>query len=213
MSKRASPQTIAQKQFAAKKGKLAELQKAANQAALQAAKEWLAKNPDSADLKIRPMNVAYIQRKGNTAKAITELAIRMMYPSNQDRTQKQILEDIKPMFADLELYSSIWQKKLSTGLLKQVVAKVNGNLPQKDSFTGCTTLSQIRKRVKTKLQVAKGKRGFKAEITFTNESVIIGKRSYPLELRGPHYCIRVTTKSGKRCWVRMDGLAAALMNS
>lgn len=213
MAKKIGLKTPAQKKYASKKEKVAELRKVANQAALKAAKEWVTKNPDYADLKIKPANIAYIQRKGETTKALIELAQRMTYPSNRDKTQANILQDVQSMFPGTQLYNSLWQKPLPPSLLRKILPKVNNNLPKPINLQGCKTLSQIRKKVQASQQIATGKRSFKVQITFTNESVIIGKESYPLEMRSSNYCIRITLKNGKRCWVRVDGLAAVLMKA
>ena len=212
MAKKVGLKTPAQEKFAQKKDKIAELRKVANQASLKAAKEWLAKNPVYADLRIKPANIAYVQRKGETTKVIFELAQRMTCPSNRDKTQAKILQDVQSMFPGTQLHNSLWQKQLPPSLLRKIIPKVNNNLQKPVNLQSCKTLSQIRNKVKASQQIATGKRSFKVEITFTNQSVIIGKESYPLEMRSSNYCIRVTAKNGKRCWVRVDGLAAALLN-
>jgi hypothetical protein len=206
--------TAQQRAYAAKQEKLAELQKVANAATRKATREWRAKNPEHADLDVKVMNFSYVRNKKAVSKAILEIAQRMTWPSNADKKQVEIVRDVQPLFPELNLRPTIWQKALSQSMMKKVEPVINGNLPKAISLKGCNTLSKIRKKIKTARHAAAGApHTFKATITFSREAVVIGKASYKLEMRtskGHKYpCIRVPVR-GTRCWVRMDGLVAAL---
>lgn len=216
MSKKPTRKTPAQQGYADKKAKLTELQKAVNKAAADAGKDWLIRNPDCNDLAVKPMNIAYVRRKGATTKVITEIASRMMNPANKDKTQAEILRDIQPQFPEITLHANLWQNELSPGLWRKVEAIVQNGLRKPVSLRGCKTLSKIRKKVQAAQQVAAGARTFKTEITFTNaRTVIIGNKSYPIVMRGSegaeYPCIRINVKDKGRCWLRVDALAAALL--
>lgn len=206
--------TAQQKAYAEKREKLTELRKAANKAASEAARQWIADNPDYKDLAVKPLNISYIKNKKGMTKAIIEIAKRMTWPSNAQRKQIDIVRDVQEMFPELNLRPNIWQKALHPAVVKKVHEVVNGNIPKPINLKGCNTLSKIKKKIKTARDAAAGgPHTFKPVIKISGEAVVINSTSYPLimrESKGQTYpCIRVSVK-GKRCWVRMDGLVATL---
>ena len=204
-----------QKDFAKKRKKLTELQKTADAAARNAVKEWLSNNPDYSDLDVKVQNFSYVRNKKGVSKAIIAIAQRITWPSNVDKKQIDILKDIQPLFPDLELKPTIWQKKITGKLLQTVHIQINGNMTKPVNLKGCNTLSAIKKRVKAVLKAIGGKAyTFKPTVTFTPDVVIIGNKSYPIikkVAKGLTYpSIKVPLGGRRDSSVRVDGLFMAI---
>lgn len=216
MTTKPKPKTPAQQDYADKAARRNALKKVMDAAALEAGRKYLEANPDCNDLAFKPNNIVAIRRKRGTTKAILEIAKRMMYRDNENRTQAAILRDVQPDFSEIALHNGLWSRELPAYLVRKIEPIVNDTLEKRISLRGCKTLSQIRKKVKVSQQKSAGARSFKPEIIITAEpAIIIGKTHYSVTLRGSgekqHPYIRVPLLNGKdRCWLRADGLAAAL---
>ena len=205
--------SLQQAKYIEKRTKLDELRKAANKAASQAAKEWKSQNPSYNDLEVKPLNLAYIRNKVGVTKGLLKLAERSVWVSSDSKTQKQILDEVNTSNPEYDLKPTIWQKELSAPLKKRILDIVNGSLATPLNFKDCSTLSEIRKTIKTSRIKAAKSVSFKPEITFTNEMVVINKQTYPLEKKKVngkiYYIIRVKC-GNKRQVLRLDVLAQIL---
>lgn len=216
MTTKPKSKTPAQQDYADKAAKRDALKKVMNDAALEAGRKHLEANPDYNDLAFKPNNTVYIRRKRGTTKAILEVAKRMMYRDNENRTQTAILQDVQPDFPEITLHNALWSRELPAYLVRKIEPIVNDVLRKPISLRGCKTLSQIRKKAKVSQQKSAGAQSFKPEIIITAEpAIIIGKTHYPVTMRGSgekqHPYIRVPLLDGEeRCWLRADGLEAAL---
>lgn len=172
-------------------------------------------NPDYADLGVKPMNIIYVKGRKGITKAYLRIAKVMITPRGvSEKTQKEILEAVQAEYPNLKLNPNIWNRKLHPGIKKTIEKHIQGNTVSRVSIKDCNTLAEIKKKIKISTQ-AKGKsETFKTEITFTEESVIIGKNSYALVMRGTgertYPSIRVDIPGKGRCWVRADALLAVL---
>ena len=87
-------------------------------------------------------------------------------------------------------------------------------MPNSISIQGCKSLSDIKKKLKLETQLKEPEQIFNRKITITADSVIIGKKIYPITNRTANKyeypSIRVTLSNGKRQWLKLDTLRALL---
>lgn len=215
MGRKASqPKTPEQKVFAAKDRERLEFQSMINKEVCNFVLRLQEKNPKYSGFGVKPLNIAYVKGQKGISKAYLEIADAIVLPSNVDKTQVAILKDVQEKLTDLNLHPNIWNKPLTPSMKKKVETRVNCNIPKPVDLRKCDTLAKIRKKVKAAQQKSVAVKTFKTTIAFSRGAVVIGKTSHPLVMRtsgGKTYpSIRVNIKNKGQCWVRMDGLVAAL---
>jgi hypothetical protein len=133
-------------------------------------------------------------------------------PAGADKTQTQILAEIRPSFSNHNIQPNVWNRPLT----KQQITKLKrlgGNFQQPINLAGCKTLAQAKKRIQAALHASDATSSFKGTITIDNDKVVVGKQVYSIEKRtasGHEYpSIRVNV-GGKRSWLRVDLLRSLL---
>lgn len=185
--------------------------KKVNDAAMKAFKELKALDPELSSYSLNAQCRPY-KRTGNS-KVVIELADKITYRINQDKTQSELLNEVQTKYPDKKIYASIWQKTLSTPLLKKIKERVKCNGFQSINLNKCNTLSSIRKQI---LKANMEKQGsYKTSITITESHLYFDNKSYKIEAKksgGYEYSIiRVQDpNTNKRVSLRVDALLNAL---
>lgn len=152
--------------------------------------------------------------KGYYKKVIDNIMMYLLMEGGVDRTQKDILQDVRDRLPEFEkILDNVWQKPLQKWEIEQVTRIIDGNMKQPLDIKGCHKLSEIRKRLKIKAMGDSKRFTFRPTIKINKDTVSIGKNIYQIEMRAvgayTYPCIRLTIK-GKRVWFRMDYLVEFL---
>ncbi|MBI1326297.1 MAG: hypothetical protein GC136_01490 [Alphaproteobacteria bacterium] len=215
------PKTMKQKtqqnrKYSATAEKMSLANKVVSNAAKKALEDLKVRNPDFEGLNFSAgvMMVRPQGQKGVTKAymALAELIANVGDRKFPNRNQTEMLKEIQSKYSDLKLYPAVWNKKLSGGLKQKIKQRIEANLTTPVSLANCNTLAEMRRKVlSTRATAAPSSHKFKPSIIFTGESVTIGRKVYPLEMRGSgkYPCIRVEHR-GRRQWLRMDVLVTLL---
>lgn len=181
-----------------------------------AIKDFYEKNPQYKKLiGYVPNGHAYVRKAGSHV--ILETMMRFVaYPNGLAKSKKQILEDVKkehPKFIDSINYNA-WYRKLKPAQWKKMQKIIQGSHVKSVSIRGCTTLSEIRKKLITESIKRSPKFTATKTITIDNDNVVIGKKLYSISTRvskGKEYpSIRV---GAKRTLINVTALRELLENS
>lgn len=197
--------------------KLADAERYAENAAKNAWKEYVSQNPEltnNAGIKVG-IN-CFVKRPAGFSKVVPAIAERLMWKGWCERTQLDILKEVKPLFPEQKLLPNIWTKKFTKWERDRVKTLVTSNASKPISLQGCDTLSELKKRISAANKLAGADQVIKATISITKDAVVVNKKEYPIEKiksEGYEYNrIRITV-GAKRQWLRLDTLLAFLDKS
>jgi len=189
--------------------------------------EWLkvqGENPELSNWTIKLDSHCYRKRPPGFHKVIEEImkiittpqSRNPMYahvPAGADRTQAEILRQIRPNFATHNIQPNVWNRILTRKQLERLKQLAGSNFRKPIDIAGCKTLAQAKKCIQAALHAGDASFSFKGIITIDDDALVIGKETYPIEKRkasGHEYpSIRVNV-NGKRQWLRVDTLRSIL---
>lgn len=144
----------------------------------------------------------------NYQERLVELMVNS--PSLLAKTNSEIVAHLARSFPGYTPSESIMYVKLYPKSKERIQSILRRNeLPIQ--VTSKDTLSSIKRAIRAKRGAANNSRAYMATIEFSDDSVVVGSRPYPIDKSRKHPSIRV--ESNGRSYLRCDQLEAILQQS
>jgi len=186
--------------------KIAEVRKLMDDASKREWEKWKAANPGLAEkFGYKTQNLCYRRRPSGFSKVIPRIVELMLQNRGESarKTQKEILATIQKELPLLNILPNIWTKPFQRWERDKVQLKVKDVM--NTSITGCKTLSSVRKLIVATLDARSAKRVFKRPVAITENAVLVGKKTYTIEIHssGKHQYSSIRVGK-KRNWLKIE---------
>lgn len=201
-----------------------QIQKQMNAAALKAGQDEIAKlleeNPELAAQQFHfvPTNRCLPKAKIPFSSVYLKIIDALLLNDGINKTQKAVNELVEEKYLKEEegkISPNVWTKPLEPWMVKQIIARVNGNMVKPVDVSKCNTLGEIKNKLKVSQFDGGAVFKYTGKVIINKHTVMVGKASYPLMKRGASYSIQLPIPwddGGKRQWIRVDALMAFLKN-